>query len=193
MFHMSAAQQHAPALNALGIIAEEGQGGCEKDLKARDPPPRCDHPSATYPTDRAATHARCAVRLPQVAWQCYRLAALHGSAEAEANLRSLEDALESSQVEQALCRDGPIAGCSSSIDPYDPVNSPAGKVETAQCRGPLKLLCIRDVAATAEIASFVLNQNALLFACRGSRWWKPSLWPIRACPAAKNNIRSRSI
>lgn len=36
MFHTAAAQEHAASLNALGIIAEEGQNGCQKDLKVPD-------------------------------------------------------------------------------------------------------------------------------------------------------------
>mmetsp|Transcript_17105 Transcript_17105/g.47737 ORF Transcript_17105/g.47737 Transcript_17105/m.47737 type:complete len:881 (+) Transcript_17105:198-2840(+) len=74
LFHVAAAQQHAPSLNALGIIAEEGQEGCEQDLQA--------------------------------AWECYRQAALFGSAEAAANLRAVEEVLEHSELESALRRDG---------------------------------------------------------------------------------------
>ena len=134
MFHMAAAQQHAPSLNALGIIAEEGQGGCEKDLKVR-PPRSTLHPHphrASRAPSVAELLARVHILAPQAAWECYRLAALYGSADAEANLRSLEEVMESSHAERALQRSGFQLGLVDSSADSDSL-FPLPKVEMLLC------------------------------------------------------------
>ena len=51
-----------------------------------------------------------------MAWECYRLAALHGSIEAEKNLRAVEEVLESEEVKHALEREGFRLGVTGSSD-----------------------------------------------------------------------------